>query len=52
VFGFLSRDEDRRLPLVLGAATALAGMLAIALDWLAMPVFILCPQLAVLKWYQ
>ena len=31
VFGFLSRDEDRRLPLALGAATALAGILAIAL---------------------
>jgi CP family cyanate transporter-like MFS transporter len=31
VFGFLSRDEDRRLPLALGAATALAGMLAIVL---------------------
>jgi CP family cyanate transporter-like MFS transporter len=31
VFGFLSRDEDRRLPLALGAGTALAGMLAIVL---------------------
>jgi len=31
VFGFLSRDEDRRLPLALGAATAVAGMLAIVL---------------------
>jgi CP family cyanate transporter-like MFS transporter len=31
VFGFLSRDDDRRLPLALGAATALAGMLAIVL---------------------
>lgn len=28
VFGFLSRDEDRRLPLALGAGTALAGILA------------------------
>lgn len=31
VFGFLSRDEDRRLPLALGAGTALAGILAMAL---------------------
>jgi CP family cyanate transporter-like MFS transporter len=30
VFGFLSRDEDRRLPLALGAGTALAGILAMA----------------------
>lgn len=29
VFGLLSRDEDRRLPLALGAAMALAGLLAI-----------------------
>lgn len=28
VFGFLSRDEDRRLPLALAAGTALAGILA------------------------
>jgi CP family cyanate transporter-like MFS transporter len=28
VFGFLSRDEDRRLPLALSAGTALAGVLA------------------------
>jgi CP family cyanate transporter-like MFS transporter len=31
VFGFLSRDEDRRLPLALGAGTALAGILAMLL---------------------
>jgi CP family cyanate transporter-like MFS transporter len=31
LFGFLSRDEDRRLPLALGAGTALAGMLTIVL---------------------
>jgi CP family cyanate transporter-like MFS transporter len=31
VFGFLSRDEDRRLPLALGAGTALAGILAMVL---------------------
>lgn len=31
LFGFLSRDEDRRLPLALGAGAALAGMLAIVL---------------------
>ncbi|WP_051971497.1 CynX/NimT family MFS transporter [Massilia sp. 9096] len=31
VFGFLSRDEDRRLPLALGATTSLAGILAIVL---------------------
>jgi CP family cyanate transporter-like MFS transporter len=31
VFGFLSRDDDRRLPLALGAGTALAGMLAMLL---------------------
>nr|WP_314546060.1 MFS transporter [uncultured Massilia sp.] len=37
VFGFLSRDEDRRLPLALGAATALAGILAIALAPTASP---------------
>lgn len=30
VFGFLSRDEDRRLPLALGAGTALAGVLTMA----------------------
>lgn len=31
VFGLLSRDEDRRLPLALGAAMALAGILAMVL---------------------
>jgi len=31
VFGLLSRDEDRRLPLALAAGTALAGILALVL---------------------
>ena len=40
LFGFLSRDPDRRLPLALGAGTALAGILAMLLapavsPWLA-----------------
>lgn len=37
VFGFLSRDEDRRLPLALAAGTALAGMLAVVLAPAASP---------------
>jgi CP family cyanate transporter-like MFS transporter len=39
VFGFLSRDEDRRLPLALGAGTALAGMLTIVLAPNVSPYF-------------
>lgn len=37
IFGFLSRDEDRRLPLALGAGIALAGVLMLVLAPAASP---------------
>lgn len=44
IFGFLSRDEDRRLPLALSAGTALAGVLMMAIAPTASPY----PTVAVL----
>jgi CP family cyanate transporter-like MFS transporter len=40
VFGFLSRNEDRRLPLAISAGTALAGVLTMALAPAASPYLV------------
>jgi CP family cyanate transporter-like MFS transporter len=37
IFGFLSRDEDRRLPLAIGAGIALAGVMSMVLAPMACP---------------
>jgi CP family cyanate transporter-like MFS transporter len=40
VFGFLSRNEDRRLPLAIAAGTALAGILTMAIAPAASPCLV------------